>query len=31
VPVELLDVTGSQQISKDSDLGHSPTSEVICR
>ena len=31
VPVELLDVTGSQQISKDSDLGHSSSSEAICR
>jgi 4-hydroxy-3-methylbut-2-enyl diphosphate reductase len=31
VPVELLDVTGSQQISKDSDLGHSSSPEVICR
>jgi len=31
VPVELLDVTGSQQISKDSDLGHSSSPEAICR
>ena len=31
VPVELLDVIGAQQISKDSDLGHSSSSEAICR
>ena len=31
VPVELLDVTSSQQISKDSNLGHSPSSETVCR
>ena len=31
VPVELLDVIGTQQISKDSNLGHSSSSETICR
>ena len=31
VPVELLDVTGAQQISKDSGLGHSSSSEAVCR
>jgi 4-hydroxy-3-methylbut-2-enyl diphosphate reductase len=31
VPVELLDVTGAQQISKDNDLGHSSPSEAVCR
>src|SRR5262249_54726562 len=31
VPVELLDVTGTQQISKDSNLGHSSSSETGCR
>ena len=31
VPVELLDVTGAKNISKDSNLGHSPSSEAVCR
>ena len=31
VPVELLDVAGDKNISKDSNLGHSPSSEAICR
>jgi 4-hydroxy-3-methylbut-2-en-1-yl diphosphate reductase len=30
VPVELLDVTGAKNISKDSYLGHSPSPEVVC-
>jgi 4-hydroxy-3-methylbut-2-enyl diphosphate reductase len=31
VPVELLDVTGAKNISKDSNLGHSTSSEAVCR
>jgi len=31
VPVELLDVTGAKNISKDSNLGHSPSAEAVCR
>ncbi len=31
VPVELLDVTGAKQISRDSNLGHSTSSEAVCR
>jgi 4-hydroxy-3-methylbut-2-enyl diphosphate reductase len=31
VPVELLDVTGARNISKESKLGHSPSTEAICR
>ncbi|HEY5215407.1 MAG TPA: 4-hydroxy-3-methylbut-2-enyl diphosphate reductase [Pseudolabrys sp.] len=32
VPVELLDVTGANKmISKDSNLGHSPSAEAVCR
>ena len=31
VPVELLDVVGAKNISKDSNLGHSPSSEAVCR
>jgi 4-hydroxy-3-methylbut-2-en-1-yl diphosphate reductase len=29
VPVELLDVTGAKNISKDSHLGHSPSAEIV--
>lgn len=31
VPVELLDVTGAKNISKDSKLGHSSPAEAVCR
>ena len=31
VPVELLDVTGAKNISKDGKLGHSTSTEAICR
>jgi 4-hydroxy-3-methylbut-2-enyl diphosphate reductase len=31
VPVELLDVTGAKNISKDGKLGHSTSAEAICR
>jgi 4-hydroxy-3-methylbut-2-enyl diphosphate reductase len=31
VPVELLDVTGAKNISKDSKLGHSSSTEALCR
>jgi 4-hydroxy-3-methylbut-2-enyl diphosphate reductase len=31
VPVELLDVTGTKNISKDGKLGHSTSTEAICR
>ena len=31
VRVELLDVTGAKNISKDSNLGHSPSAEAVCR
>ncbi|HEY7998657.1 MAG TPA: 4-hydroxy-3-methylbut-2-enyl diphosphate reductase [Pseudolabrys sp.] len=31
VPVELLDVTGAKNISKDSKLGHSSPTEAVCR
>ena len=31
VPVELLDVVGGRQISKDSTLGHSTSAEAVCR
>jgi 4-hydroxy-3-methylbut-2-enyl diphosphate reductase len=31
VPVELLDVTGAKNISKDGKLGHSTSTETICR
>ncbi len=31
VPVELLDVTGTNNISKDSNLGRSPSPEAVCR
>jgi hypothetical protein len=31
VPVELLDVTGAKNISKDGKLGHSSPAEAVCR
>jgi 4-hydroxy-3-methylbut-2-enyl diphosphate reductase len=31
VPVDLLDVAGANNISKDSHLGHPPSSEAVCR
>jgi hypothetical protein len=31
VPVELLDVVGAKQISKESNLGHTSTSEAVGR
>jgi 4-hydroxy-3-methylbut-2-enyl diphosphate reductase len=31
VPVELLDVTGARNISKDGKLGHSSSTEAVCR